>query len=56
MAGNTWNMPWFVPLQPSVLYMTGFDDDDESNLIAYIVVLNVSFYQQKNVSWSLALI
>ena len=33
-----WNRTWFVPFQPLVLKVTGFDDDDgdESNELAYL--------------------
>ena len=48
MVGIGWNMPWVVPFGPRVPNMFGFyDDDDESNELAYITVLIVSFYKKK---------
>ena len=41
-------MPWVVPFGPRVPNMFGFyDDDDESNELAYITVLIVSFYKKR---------
>ena len=41
MAGNGLNWPGFVPFWPLVLNMNGFNDDDESNGMAFLTVLTV---------------
>ena len=39
ISGTGWNSPWFVPFQPLVQYVTGFDDNeaDKSNGLDYIL-------------------
>ena len=48
MSETDWKLPGCVPFWPLVLNMNGFKDDDEYNRVAFLTVLTVSQYEEKN--------